>query len=314
MAFTTFDVDVENISKLGDQPNDTDGLSADELKALFDKAGVDLKAFINLTMLPEIADAVEAAARGITQQGLPGSSIQDGSITNGKLSRETGNEAVSTATVQNQAITKEKLSAQLQALLDNLNTSAQTLTRQLGTKVDSSSLKRVALTGKYSDLEDAPTIPTVDADLDGTSQNPVQNRAVVEALADKVDTADLADVATSGSYNDLDGKPTIPVVDATLSTTSNNAIRNSTVATALNTKQDKAIATTATLASGQTAWTVTVQGVSANNIVLTAPNASGYAQWVDHRVRCSSQNTNTLGFTADTATTASITVNVVILG
>lgn len=314
MAFTTFDVDVENISKLGDQPNDTDGLSADELKALFDKAGVDLKAFINLTMLPEIADAVEAAARGITQQGLPGSSIQDNTITSGKLSKETGNEAVVTAAIQNQAVTKEKLSASVQTLLDNLSTSAQNLTRELGAKVNSSDIKRVAITGKYDDLVDPPTIPTVDAALSTTSENAIQNKAVALALADKANAADLADVATSGAYSDLEGTPTIPVIDTNITNGSNNAARSGAVYTALAGKQDKAIATTATLASGQTAWTVTVQGVSANNIVLTAPNAAGYAQWVDHRVRCSSQNTNTLGFTADTATTASITVNVVILG
>lgn len=314
MAFTTFDIDVENITNLHDQPNDTDGLSADDLRRLFDKAGVDLKAFINLTMLPEIADAVEAAARGITQTGLPGSSIQDGSITSGKLSSETGNEAVGTVNIQKQAVTKTKLSPQLQTLLDNLSTASQNLARELGAKVDSSSLKRVALTGLYSDLANAPTIPTVDADLDGDSENPVQNKAVVAALAGKADASSLADVATSGAYSDLEGTPTIPTIDTNITSGSNNAARSGAVYTALAGKQDKAIATTATLASGQTAWTVTVQGVSANNIVLTAPNAAGYAQWVDHRVRCSSQNTNTLGFTADTATTASITVNVVILG
>ena len=312
--FTTFDTDVENIQKLGDQPNDTDCLSADELKYLFDKASMDLKSFINTIMLPEIFYAVDAAARGVTQEGLNGSVIQDNSITDSKLSKDEGSEAVTTFTIRNQAVTMAKLSSQVQTLLSNLQTSTQNISRTLDTKANTNALAKVATSGSYSDLSNTPNIPTVDAALDTTSEHAIQNNAVAIALADKVDTADLADVATSGAYDDLSGKPTIPVVDATLSTTSTNAIQNNAVAIALNTKQDKAIATTATLASGQTAWTVTVQGVSANNIVLTAPNASGYAQWVDHRVRCSSQNTNTLGFTADTATTASITVNVVILG
>lgn len=312
--FTTFDTDVENIQKLGDQPNDTDGLSADELKYLFDKASMDLKSFINTIMLPEIFYAVDAAARGVTQEGLNGSVIQDNSITDSKLSKDEGSEAVTTLTIRNQAVTMAKLSSQVQTLLSNLQTSTQNISRTLDTKANTNALAKVATSGSYSDLSNTPNIPTVDAALDTTSEHAIQNKAVALALADKANTADLADVATSGAYNDLEGKPTIPVVDATLSTTSTNAIQNSAVAAALDTKQDKAIATTATLASGQTAWTVTVQGVSANNIVLTAPNASGYAQWVDHRVRCSSQNTNTLGFTADTATTASITVNVVILG
>lgn len=312
--FTTFDTDVENIQKLGDQPNDTDGLSADELKYLFDKAGMDLKDFINNVSLPEIFYAVDAAARGVTQEGLSGSVLNDNSVTDSKLSKTEGSEAVTTLTIRNQAVTLQKLSTQVQNLLSNLQTGLQNATRMLDQKANSSSLAKVATSGNYSDLNELPIIPTVDAVLSSTSENPVQNKAVYAALADKAEASSLSDVATSGSYNDLIDKPTIPVVDSSLDTSSSNAIQNGAVATAINTKQNKAIATTATLASGNTAWTVTVNGVTANNIVLVAPNAAGYAQWVDHRVRCSSQNTNTLGFTADTATTASITVNVVILG
>ena len=50
----------------------------------------------------------------------------------------------------------------------------------------------------------------------------------------------LATVATSGSYNDLANKPTIPTVDATLNTESTNAIQNAAVATALAGKADSA--------------------------------------------------------------------------
>lgn len=65
----------------------------------------------------------------------------------------------------------------------------------------------------------SPSI-TVDAELSTTSTNAIQNKAVAtkfdefgaawgQALAAKADTADLATVATSGSYNDLTNKPTI---------------------------------------------------------------------------------------------------------
>ena len=61
---------------------------------------------------------------------------------------------------------------------------------------------------------------TVDAELSTTSTNAIQNKAVAkkfdefgtawgQALATKADTADLATVATSGSYNDLTNKPTV---------------------------------------------------------------------------------------------------------
>ena len=52
-------------------------------------------------------------------------------------------------------------------------------------------------------------IPIEDAVTDG-SLNPVTSNAVFDALATKANTADLATVATSGDYNDLDNLPTIP--------------------------------------------------------------------------------------------------------
>lgn len=48
-------------------------------------------------------------------------------------------------------------------------------------------------------------------DIISNSQNPVSSSAVYTALAAKANTSSLATVATSGSYNDLSNKPTIPV-------------------------------------------------------------------------------------------------------
>ena len=48
----------------------------------------------------------------------------------------------------------------------------------------------------------------------------------------------LAAVATSGSYNDLSNKPTIPVVDSALSTTSTNPVQNKVIYSALGNKAD----------------------------------------------------------------------------
>lgn len=53
---------------------------------------------------------------------------------------------------------------------------------------------------------------TVDSAMSSTSTNPVQNRVIYTALQDKANSADLATVATSGSYNDLSNKPTIPSI------------------------------------------------------------------------------------------------------
>jgi hypothetical protein len=100
---------------------------------------------------------------------------------------------------------------------------------------DFPNLAMVAYSGSYEDLHDTPTIPdpvTVDSALSSTSTNPVQNKVINTALAGKAaashthvagDVSGLATVATSGSYNDLSNKPTIPVVPTNVSAFTNDA-------------------------------------------------------------------------------------------
>ena len=64
---------------------------------------------------------------------------------------------------------------------------------------------------------------TIDDELSTTSENPVQNKVITNALGGKANsshthsasdiTSGLATVATSGSYNDLNNTPTIPTVN-----------------------------------------------------------------------------------------------------
>lgn len=113
--------------------------------------------------------------------------------------------------------------------------SAQGVT--IGQKANSADLADVATSGSYNDLEDTPTIPTVDAALSSTSTNAVQNKAVKTELDKKANSNDLATVATSGSYEDLENKPTIPegvVVDAALSSTSTNPVQNKVIKSAID--------------------------------------------------------------------------------
>ena len=63
-------------------------------------------------------------------------------------------------------------------------------------------------THTYSEIVDLPNGIAVDSTLDGTSSNAVSNSAVSNALDG------LSTVATSGSYNDLSNKPTIPTYSA----------------------------------------------------------------------------------------------------
>lgn len=85
---------------------------------------------------------------------------------------------------------------------------------------------------------DAQSI-TVDSALSSTSTNPVENRVINTALGAKANTADLADVATSGDYDDLLNKPTIPTVNnATLTIQRNGTTVDTFTA---NASQDKSV-------------------------------------------------------------------------
>lgn len=88
-----------------------------------------------------------------------------------------------------------------------------------------------------------------------------------------------------------------------------------TAATALEALggQAKHKTATATLAKSTKSWAISVTGVTASNTVICTPDPASYAQWVDNRVRCSKQEAGKLTFTADTNTSAAITVNILIL-
>lgn len=58
MAFSKMTESVHNIQDLSDLPNATDGLTASELKAKFDKAGTDLKDYLNNSLTEELDDKI----------------------------------------------------------------------------------------------------------------------------------------------------------------------------------------------------------------------------------------------------------------
>ena len=58
-ALTQFLTDVNNIQALSDRPNEIDGLTSSELKQRFDKAGADIKSFLNGTLIPELDKELE---------------------------------------------------------------------------------------------------------------------------------------------------------------------------------------------------------------------------------------------------------------
>lgn len=59
MGLTKFLENVNNIQALSDKPNEIDGLTSAELKARFDKAGADIKEYVNTTLTEELDDVIE---------------------------------------------------------------------------------------------------------------------------------------------------------------------------------------------------------------------------------------------------------------
>ena len=247
MAITKFTEDVNNVSRLDDLPNDNGGegydhpLKAEELKAVFDKAGVDLKAFINSSLIPELEDAIDAAAKGISQsETLPGSSITNGSITEDKLSSLSGAEAVTTQNIRSYAVTQEKLSTSLQNLLS-------------------------------------------------THTNNI------------------------ASLNTRDSQLTTAIDNLATSTTASITSINDNIASVNDAKQAKVIQRAAVLASGQTSWTESVEGVTATNTVLVGYGADSFENWRNCGIHWTAQGDKTISFAASAAPSTDVNVNIFIL-
>lgn len=156
-------------------------------------------------------------------------------------------------------IPKSDLSQEVQNLLDNPSITAETdpiYSQSPAAIITYEDIghwnSKSDFSGNYNDLYNKPTIPSaqiqsdwnqtntnakdyiknkpnipqgvvVDNALSSTSENPVQNKVINSALSNKVDSANLATVATSGSYNDLSNKPTIPIVPTNISGFTNDA-------------------------------------------------------------------------------------------
>lgn len=58
MALTKFTANVNNIQALSDRPNEIDGLTSAELKERFDRAGADIKDYLNDTLTTEVDTAL----------------------------------------------------------------------------------------------------------------------------------------------------------------------------------------------------------------------------------------------------------------
>lgn len=86
----------------------------------------------------------------------------------------------------------------------------------------SSSLSSVATSGSYNDLTNKPTIPVVPTNVSAFTNDSGYITKDVNDLTNYTLTSSLSTVATSGSYNDLSSKPTIPDVSNFITKDVNN--------------------------------------------------------------------------------------------
>ena len=117
MKLTTFKEDVENISRLPDRPNLEAGFTSEELKAYFDKAGRDIKSYINGVLIEELASSAEHGS-GADKIGsgaietLPGNTVQEKLAALSSQIRE-----LASGTIPDGSITPDKFSPAISAFL-----------------------------------------------------------------------------------------------------------------------------------------------------------------------------------------------------
>lgn len=140
-----------------------------------------------------------------------------------------------------------------------------------------------------------------------TSANGVSKMTDVRNISASVTesvTKSLSKVATSGSYNDLTNKPTIPTVDSAMSSTSTNPVQNKVVNTQLSGKAPTNHASTATTYGLGT--TSNYGHVKLANNVTTSSSTNGLALDA-YQGKVLNDKINALDYTGTGATNKTLT-------
>ena len=191
---------------------------------------------LTVTGTPEEGDIITLIYTTVNQLSV---SVNFPSPGNGTLTIQKNGSNVATFGANSSSNVTANISVptKLSELTDNLgsnptHTHSQYLTthQDISGKANSADLARVATTGSYNDLSNKPTIPTVPTTLsaftDNLGSNPVHTHSQYltqhQDISGKANKSELATVATTGSYNDLLNKPTIPTVPTTLSSFTDN--------------------------------------------------------------------------------------------
>lgn len=225
MAFSRFDKDLDIIAKLSDDPNTTDGLTSNQLKARFDQGPKTIKDWINAVFLAALEGVTAAANIGAKLTGFPSittvqgaldqvltvanqasqASIPDNSITQAKLAVVDNTElngAVGTVNINKQAVTHSKLAVvdsngENGAVdADNICDGAITAQKLAPGAVSGAALTQNSVANEALDSGDTGATPPR---LPAVSTDKMQDEAVTTAKIDNgaVTAAKIADGAVS---------------------------------------------------------------------------------------------------------------------
>ncbi len=160
----------------------------------------------------------------------PFTQAQLDAINSGITSNDVAQIGTNTAAIagkQDEITSSNKLSASLVSGLSSVATSGSyndlSNKPDLSVYAESSSLATVATSGSYNDLSDKPTIPTVPTNISDFTNDAGYITKDVNDLTNYTPTSNLATVATSGNYDDLENKPSIPTVPTNVSSFTNDA-------------------------------------------------------------------------------------------
>ena len=288
MSFTRFTEETGNISALSDRPNDTEGLSASELKARFDKAGNDVKEYINGELLPALEATTAAGNIGIAAiTGLVANTVQEalqalftalqdvtlGDIPDGSIgTAKMADDAITEDKLHDGAVTKKKL-ANGAVNAEKIGTGAVGNTKLGNSSVTSEKIAAGAVSdGKIG----AAAVGT-----DNLKANAVTTAKIADA---NITTPKIADGAVT-------------------------YVKTSGVQQKHTTVENVAIAPIS--AGGYVS--ATVSGVTAGNTVIVSPAPGSFIRWRDCGVRCTGQWNGGLTIVAESATGTTLYANVIIL-
>lgn len=220
MALPAFETNLNIIQQLDDEPNDVGGLTAAELKAKFDEAGLTIQTWINETLLPAMiaanlafakttdipADTVQAAIENVQESSAAATqalgntlsateeSLQGQITENYNALHEELLQAV-IGSIPDASVTYRKLASDITTILTTLQTGlsqAQSKIEELDGReivIDPATQTKNGLMSatdkvKLDGIAANATRVLVDNALSETSTNAIQNRAVKAALAE----------------------------------------------------------------------------------------------------------------------------------